>query len=288
MSGQEPDGGSVQGSEAPSDRRPGSLRLLVSLASLIAGALGLVATFLTLIWFNGGLLEASGWWSLLWLVAAGAIAAAIDRHLRSYFLAVGGALVTVLAYIVWYFQFHEPTGFDFLWPVIPLLVLIVAVPAVLLGWLPVHLALKARARGSRRAWVPLAGGLAVLMAAATASAALTAPESAGQSEPIGAPAPFSATVTVTVGTKTVTYPDGDCSPMHGMTLRAGDHLANGVGLSIPSDGGGKVVVYGAIRGVAWEITENPQWTFNGDGSSGTFSGKDAISGADVMGIFACK
>jgi hypothetical protein len=161
------------------------------------------------------------------------------------------------------------------------------VPTVLLGWLPVYLALKARAEGSRRAWMPLAGGLAVLVAAAAAFAAYAAPESSGQSEPIGAPAPFSATVTVTVGTRTVTYPDGDCAPMHGMTIRAGDPLTDGVDLVIPSDGGGEVVVYGAIEGVAWEITDNPQSTGNGDGS-GTFSGKDAISGADVTGTFACE
>jgi hypothetical protein len=44
---------------------------------------------------------------------------------------------------------------------------------------------------------------------------------------------------------------------------------------------------GALRGVIWEVTQDPQGTLNAD-QSGTFSGKDAISGADVSGTFACK
>ena len=44
---------------------------------------------------------------------------------------------------------------------------------------------------------------------------------------------------------------------------------------------------GSLRGVVWEVTENPQGTLKAD-RSGTFSGSDAISGADVSGTFACK
>ncbi len=44
---------------------------------------------------------------------------------------------------------------------------------------------------------------------------------------------------------------------------------------------------GAIRGVAWKVTQDPRGTLQPD-KSGTFSGKDAISGADVSGTFACK
>ena len=135
--------------------------------------------------------------------------------------------------------------------------------------------------------MPLAGGLTVLVAVAAALAAYAAPDSAEPSEPIAAPAPFSTTVTVTVGTTTVTYPNGYCAPMHGWTIRAGDPDTDGVDLTIPPDGEGELVVYGAIGGVGWEIAESPQSTDSGD-MSGTFSGRDAISGADVTGIFACK
>jgi hypothetical protein len=44
---------------------------------------------------------------------------------------------------------------------------------------------------------------------------------------------------------------------------------------------------GALRGVIWKVTQNPQGTLKAD-KSGTFSGTDAISGADVSGSFACK
>ncbi len=44
---------------------------------------------------------------------------------------------------------------------------------------------------------------------------------------------------------------------------------------------------GSIRNVVWKVTQNPQGSLNAD-HSGTFSGKDAISGADVSGTFACK
>jgi hypothetical protein len=43
---------------------------------------------------------------------------------------------------------------------------------------------------------------------------------------------------------------------------------------------------GALRGIIWKVTQDPQGTLNAD-RSGTFSGKDAISGADVSGTFAC-
>jgi hypothetical protein len=43
---------------------------------------------------------------------------------------------------------------------------------------------------------------------------------------------------------------------------------------------------GALRGVFWKVTQDPQGTLNAD-TSGTFSGKDAIGGADVSGTFAC-
>jgi hypothetical protein len=44
---------------------------------------------------------------------------------------------------------------------------------------------------------------------------------------------------------------------------------------------------GALRGVIWKVTLNPQGTLKAD-KSGTFSGKDAMSGADVSGTFACN
>ncbi len=43
---------------------------------------------------------------------------------------------------------------------------------------------------------------------------------------------------------------------------------------------------GLERGIVWKVTQNPQGTLKPD-RSGTFSGKDAISGADVSGTFAC-
>lgn len=43
---------------------------------------------------------------------------------------------------------------------------------------------------------------------------------------------------------------------------------------------------GAYRGVIWMVTRDPQGILTAD-RSGTFSGKDAISGADVSGTFAC-
>jgi Tol biopolymer transport system component len=47
---------------------------------------------------------------------------------------------------------------------------------------------------------------------------------------------------------------------------------------------------GALRGVTWKVTQSPQGTLKADKLGtflGTFSGKDAISGADVSGTFAC-
>ena len=43
---------------------------------------------------------------------------------------------------------------------------------------------------------------------------------------------------------------------------------------------------GALRGVEWKVTQKPQLTLKAD-KSGTFSGKDVVSGADVSGTFAC-
>lgn len=43
---------------------------------------------------------------------------------------------------------------------------------------------------------------------------------------------------------------------------------------------------GLVRGIVWKVTQNPQGTLKPD-KSGTFSGKDVISGADVSGTFAC-
>lgn len=43
---------------------------------------------------------------------------------------------------------------------------------------------------------------------------------------------------------------------------------------------------GAERGVIWKVTQSPQGTLDAD-RSGTFWGKDAISGAEVSGAFAC-
>ena len=65
----------------------------------------------------------------------------------------------------------------------------------------------------------------------------------------------------------------------------------------PNDGDAVALVFrsdgtasslsGVIRGVIWKVTQNPQGTLNAD-KSGTFSGKDAIGGANVSGTFACQ
>ena len=58
-------------------------------------------------------------------------------------------------------------------------------------------------------------------------------------------------------------------------------------LSLVFRSGGTVSsLSGAHRGVIWKVTESPLGTLNAD-KSGTFSGKDAISGAEVSGAFAC-
>jgi hypothetical protein len=47
-------------------------------------------------------------------------------------------------------------------------------------------------------------------------------------------------------------------------------------------------LYGALRGVPWIVIRNARGTLNADSSSGTFSGRDAVGGGEVAGIFSCR
>jgi hypothetical protein len=97
------------------------------------------------------------------------------------------------------------------------------------------------------------------------------------------------TVSVTVGSHGAGFLGLICAETGNgqLSLSAGD----------PNDGEAFALVFrsdgtvsslsGALRGVIWEVTQNPHGTLNAD-QTGSFSGSDAISGAGVSGSFACK
>ncbi|HEY6058320.1 MAG TPA: hypothetical protein VIV06_09820 [Candidatus Limnocylindrales bacterium] len=71
-----------------------------------------------------------------------------------------------------------------------------------------------------------------------------------------------------------------------LSVRSGD-LKEGEAFALVIRSDGTVsTLSGALRGVVWMVTQDPQGNLNGN-KSGSFSGKDAISGADVSGTFAC-
>ena len=128
---------------------------------------------------------------------------------------------------------------------------------------------------------------AVASEAAAPSEAPAASESTGPAPSVGSLS-GAGTVTVTVGTKTVTYTNAMCQDVGSgqVGIGAGDVNQDGVGLVIPPNGGDATLA-GSIGGAIWAVTQSPQSTLNAD-RSGTFSGKDAMSGSDVSGTFVCK
>lgn len=117
------------------------------------------------------------------------------------------------------------------------------------------------------------------------SEAPTANESTGPADLIGS-APN--TVSVTVGTHGAGFTGVICQTLvNGQlsVLRGDPADGESVALVFRSDGTPSSLS-GALRGVSWKVTQNPQGTLNAD-KSGTFSGKDAASGANVSGTFAC-
>jgi hypothetical protein len=136
----------------------------------------------------------------------------------------------------------------------------------------------------------------------TAPGASTAPSSGAASEaPAQSEAPASSestgpgavgfvpgTVGLTVGTHGAGFAGVVCQDLGNglLSVRSGD-LNGGEAFALVFRSDGTVSsLSGALRGVVWEVTQNPQGTLRAD-RSGTFSGKDAIVGADVAGTFAC-
>jgi len=113
----------------------------------------------------------------------------------------------------------------------------------------------------------------------------TANESTGPADLVGSAAD---TVGVTVGTHRAGFAGVICQELGNgqLSVSSGD-LNEGEAFALVFRSDGTVSsLFGALRGVIWKVTQNPQGTLNAD-KSGTFSGKDAISGADVSGTFAC-
>ncbi len=97
------------------------------------------------------------------------------------------------------------------------------------------------------------------------------------------------TVGLTVGDHGAGFADVICQETGNgqLSVRSGD-LNEGEAFALFFRTDGTVSsLSGALRGVVWKVTQNPRGTLKAD-KSGTFSGKDAISGADVSGTFACQ
>ena len=133
-----------------------------------------------------------------------------------------------------------------------------------------------RAGGSRRSRVPMVVGLLVPLGAvgALAADAMRLFDGGGS-------------VTVTVGSETVTYRHAGCGELVDgwLDVDAGDGGSATVYLSIPT-GAGVPELGGAIGGTQWHVTENPTATINADGT-GMFSGRDAVRDVEVSGVFTC-
>ncbi len=122
-------------------------------------------------------------------------------------------------------------------------------------------------------------------AAPATSATSTADVSTGSYALVGS-AP--GTLALTVGTHAAGFGGVTCLDLGNgqLSVLDGDPKeGEWIALVIRSDGTVSSLS-GALRGVSWMVTQNPQGTLTGN-RSGTFSGKDAISGADVTGTFAC-
>ena len=122
-------------------------------------------------------------------------------------------------------------------------------------------------------------------AAPAASEAPTENESTGPSAVVGSEP---GTISVTVGTQGAGFADAICEDQTNgqLSVLGGTAGDDAIALVFRADGTASSLS-GEMRGVRWKVTQNPQGTLNAD-RSGTFSGKDAISGADVSGTFACK
>jgi D-alanyl-D-alanine carboxypeptidase len=97
------------------------------------------------------------------------------------------------------------------------------------------------------------------------------------------------TLAVTVGTHAAGFAGVICKDLGNdkVSVVGGDpNEGEWIALEFGSDGTASSLS-GALRGVDWRVTKDPQGTLDAR-NSGTFSGKDAASGADVSGTFACK
>ena len=122
--------------------------------------------------------------------------------------------------------------------------------------------------------------------APTESEAAAASESPGPIDVVGSQL---GTVSVSVESHSVDFASVVCQDLGNGQLRVTSGAPkddDAVALVIGSDGAASSLS-GEIRGVMWTVTQNPTVSLRADGS-GTFSGKDAISGEDVAGTFACR
>ncbi len=255
-----------------SGRNDALWRPAAAFAICLVGSLGLVAY---------GLVSEHGIAiSLLlgYLVALGLVAGLVAPSLAGFGSALAGGWIGLLGYAIVYSivnadmaeaGFYNTTGIFLAAVVVPL--------TVAPGFLPGALVARwSRGGGSRRSRVPIAVGVIVLLAVVGAVSA----SAAGGSADVDS-------VTVSVGTKIVTYTDAICDELEVgvLDISAGDGEGAWVALTIPT-GGGVPNIVGAIDGVEWHVTENAQATVNAD-MTGTFSGRDTVIDADIMGSFAC-
>jgi hypothetical protein len=141
--------------------------------------------------------------------------------------------------------------------------------------------------GSSATTAPSASSASSTVVASTAPAESRAPaESVSTGREISGFKPGS--VAVEVGTHGAGFAELICEETSsGLNVHSGDMTDGELIVLVFRPDGTVSSLYGALRGVIWTVTENPQGTLNAD-RSGTFSGKDAISGADVSGNFACE
>ena len=140
-------------------------------------------------------------------------------------------------------------------------------------------------------------GTSAAPSSAAASEAPAQSEVPAASESTG-PAASTADFGIYAGTGTITF-DGKSGALDSGTCVGDDYggivvVAGGtvggdkVGLTLDaSPDNSHAALAGTWGDAIWGVTANPQVTLNAD-KTGTFSGKDGISGADVSGTFACK
>lgn len=143
--------------------------------------------------------------------------------------------------------------------------------------------------GSSTTTAPGASAAPSSGAASEAPAQSEAPTANESTDPAAVVGSQPGTLSVTVGTHGAGFAGVICQDLGNgqLSVRSGD-LNEGEAFALVFRSDRTVSsLSGALRGVIWKVTRNPQGTLNAD-KTGTFSGKDAISGADVSGTFACE